>query len=153
MKKLKNILGILGVLVISLLLVGCGSEKNIEGDLTSLVDKLYEGIKEEDRPMLMTTTLDDETLESFAFVKGIDYKEAVVSEPPMSSIPHSVVLIRLNDAKDASKVVADIKANANPRKWFCVEAENVVVKSRGDLVILIMSNELAAPIEKNFDNL
>ena len=153
MKKFKNILGILGVLVISLLLVGCGSEKNIEGDLTSLVDKLYEGIKEEDRPMLMTTTLDDETLESFAFVKGIDYKEAVVSEPPMSSIPHSVVLIRLNDAKDASKVVADIKANANPRKWFCVEAENVVVKSRGDLVILIMSNELAAPIEKNFDNL
>jgi len=153
MKKFKNILGILGVLVISLLLVGCGSEKNIEGDLTSLVDKLYEGIKEEDRPMLMTTTLDDETLESFAFVKGIDYKEAVVSEPPMSSIPHSVVLIRLNDAKDASKVVADIKANANPRKWFCVEAENVIVKSRGDLVILIMSNELAAPIEKNFDNL
>jgi len=153
MKKLKNILGILGVLVISLLLVGCGSEKNIEGDLTSLIDKLYEGIKEDERPMLMTTTLDDETLESFAFVKGIDYKEAVVSEPPMSSIPHSVVLIRLNDAKDASKVVADIKANANPRKWFCVEAENVIVKSRGDLVILIMSNELAAPIEKNFDNL
>ena len=153
MKKFKNILGILGVLVISLLLVGCGSEKNIEGDLTSLIDKLYEGIKEDERPMLMTTTLDDETLESFAFVKGIDYKEAVVSEPPMSSIPHSVVLIRLNDAKDASKVVADIKANANPRKWFCVEAENVIVKSRGDLVILIMSNELAAPIEKNFDNL
>ena len=153
MKKFKNILGILGVLVISLLLVGCGSEKNIEGDLTSLVDKLYEGIEEDKRPMLMTTTLDDETFESFTFVKNVDYKEAVVSEPPMSSIPHSVVLIRLNDAKDASKVVADIKANANPRKWFCVEAENVIVKSRGDLVILIMSNELAAPIEKNFDNL
>lgn len=153
MKKLKNILGILGVLVISLLLVGCGNNENIEGDLTSLIDKLYEGIKEDERPMLMTTTLDDETFESFAFVKDVDYKEAVVSEPPMSSIPHSVVLIRLNDANDASKVVADIKANANPRKWFCVEAENVIVKSRGDLVILIMSNELAAPIEKNFDNL
>lgn len=154
MKKLKNILGILGVLVISLLLVGCGNnDENIEGDLTTLIDKLYEGIKEDERPMLMTTTLDDETFESFTFVKDVDYKEAVVSEPPMSSIPHSVVLIRLNDAKDASKVVADIKANANPRKWFCVEAENVIVKSRGDLVILIMSNELAAPIEKNFDNL
>ena len=154
MKKLKNILGILGVLVISLLLVGCGSEKNIEGDLTSLIDKLYEGIKEDERPMLVSSPIEtDEQLESFAFVKDVDYKEAVVSEPPMSSIPHSVVLIRLNDAKDASKVVADIKANANPRKWFCVEAENVIVKSRGDLVILIMSNELAAPIEKNFDNL
>ena len=153
MKKIRNILGILGVLVVSLLLVGCGNNENIEGDLTSLIDKLYEGIKEDERPMVMTTTLDDETFEAFTFVKDVDYKEAVVSEPPMSSIAHSVVLIRLNDAKDASKVVADIKANANPRKWFCVEAENVVVKSKGDLVILIMSNELAEPIEKNFDNL
>lgn len=153
MKKLRNILGIMGVLVVSLLLVGCGAEKNIEGDLTSLIDKLYEGIKEENRPMLMTTALDNETIESFAFVKDIKFKEAVVSEPPMSSIPYSVVLIRLEDAKDASKVVSDIKANANPRKWFCVEAENVIVKSRGDLVILIMANELAEPIEKNFDNL
>lgn len=153
MTKLKNILGILGVLVISLLLVGCGNNENVKGDLTTIADKLYEGIEEDKRPSLVTRTLEDEEVEYYVFVKDIDYKEVVVSEPMIGSIPHNVVLIRLKDAKDASKVVDDIKANANPNKWICSTAENVVVKSKGDLVILIMSNELAAPIEKNFDNL
>lgn len=153
MKKIRNILGIMGVLVVSLLLVGCGAEKNIEGDLTSLIDKLYEGIAEDKKPSLVTRALETEEFEYYAFVKDVKYKEAVVSEPMIGVIPHNVVLIRLEDAKDASKVVDDIKANANPNKWVCATAENVIVKSRGDLVILIMANELAEPIEKNFDNL
>ena len=69
------------------------------------------------------------------------------------SIAHSVVLIRLEDAKDATKAVEDIKKNADPRKWICVEAENVYVLSKGDLVVLIMSNELAPKIKENFENL
>ena len=154
MKKLRNILGIMGVMVISLLLVGCGSEKNVEGTLTEIMDKLYVDIADDQKPMmLMTTELTDENLEQFAFVKDIDYKEAVVSESGVGSIAHSVVLIRLEDANDSKEVVAEIKENADPRKWICVTAENVIVKSKGDLVMLIMSNELASPIEDNFDNL
>ena len=79
----------------------------------------------------------------------------------MSSQPHSVVLVRLNDAKDAADAVAQIKEKVNPRKWICVEASNVVVKSKGDLVILIMSDaegvpteqHLAPVLEANFNNL
>ena len=154
MKKIKNILGVLGVMVISLLLVGCGSDKNVEGTLNEIMDKLYTGVKDEEKPMmLMTTELTDENLEQFAFVKDIEYKEAVVSESGVGSIPHSVVLIRLKNAKDSKNVVAEIKENANPRKWICVTAENVSVKSKGDLVMLIMSNNLAAKVEENFNAL
>ena len=54
-----------------------------------------------------------------------------------------------------------IKESVDPRKWICVEASNVIVKSKGDLVILIMADtemtsagEAIAPkLEANFDNL
>ena len=154
MKKLRNILGVVGVLVVALMLVGCGKEENVPGKLMDIMDKLYTGVKDEDKPMMLTSIeLDDESFENFTFVKDVKYKEAVVSEPQVSSIAHSVVLIRLENASDASKVVAEIKKNANPNKWLCVTAENVIVKSKGDLVVLIMSNDLASKVEENFDNL
>jgi len=154
MKRLRNILGIMGVLVVSLLLVGCGAEKNISGNLMDIMDKLYTGVKDEEKPMMLTSIeLNEENFESCAFVKDIKYKEAVASESMVGSIPHSVVLIRLENASDSKKVVDEIKDNANPRKWICVNAENVIVKSKGDLVVLIMSNDLASKVEENFDNL
>ena len=39
------------------------------------------------------------------------------------------------------------------KKWICVEAENTYVLSKGDLVVLIMSNDLAPKIKENFENL
>lgn len=154
MKNMKKILGCLGVLVVSLLLIGCGKEENVTDDLTSIMEKLYTGVKEEEKPMMLTNIpLDEDNFESFAFVKDIEYTEGLASESGVGSIAHSVVLIRLKNASDSSKVVDAIKANANPRKWLCVGADNVIVKAKGDLVILIMANELASRIEDNFDNL
>jgi len=105
--------------------------------------------------------IDTEGVEYYLGTKDVSFKEALVSEPMIGSIPHSVVLVRLNDAKDADAAVTKIKENANPRKWICVEASNVVVKSKGDLVILIMSDteitpaeeHLAPKLEANFNNL
>ena len=95
-----------------------------------------------------------ETAEYFLGTADIEFKEALVSESGVGAIAHSVVLVRLNDAKDAEDAVSKIKENANPRKWICVEASNVIVKSKGDLVILIMSNEVLAPkLEANFEGL
>ena len=154
MKKLKNILGVVVVLVVALMLVGCGKEANVAGSLTEIMEKLYTGVKDEEKPMMLTNIeLNEENFEGFAFVKDVKYEGAIASESGVGSIPHSVVLIRLENSADASNLVKEIKANANPRKWICVEAENVIVKSKGDLVMLIMSNELASRIEENFDNL
>lgn len=150
---MKKILYFLGVMTLCFVLTGCGS-KNIEGELPDIMDKLYEGIGEENLPMGLTTTeLDETTFENFAFTNKIKYKSAVVSESMVGSIAHSVVLIRLEDASDADKAVKEIKDNADPRKWICVEAENTYVLSKGDLVVLIMSNENADKIKENFENL
>ena len=130
-------------------------EKNVEGTLEEIMAKVYAGISEENLPiMLENIPVDSENVEGFLGTTEVNYKEAMASESMVGSIAHSVVLVRMNDAKEADAVVETIKANVNPRKWICVEASNVAVKSKGDLVILIMSNETLAPtLEANFDNL
>ena len=136
-------------------------EKNVEGTLEEIMAKVYEGIPQENLPMLTDIPVDNESVEGFLGTTEVSYKEALAKEPMISSIPHSVVLVRLNDAKDAKAAVEKIKASVNPRKWICVEASNVVVKSKGDLVILIMADtemttaeEAIAPkLEANFDKL
>ncbi len=150
---MKKVFYLLCTLTICFMLTGCG-EKNIEGSLTEIMDKLYDGIKEEELPMMVDNIeLNDENFEYYAFVKDVKYKEAIASESMTGATAHSVVLIRLEDAKDAKDVVADIEKNADPRKWICVEAENKYVLSKGDLVVLIMTNDLAPKIKENFENL
>ncbi len=155
---MKKIVMIFCAIAICLTIAGCGNEsktehKNIEGTLPEIMEKLYEGISEDELPMMVENTeLTSENFEYYAFA-DVKYKEAIASESMTGSIAHSVVLIRLEDESDAENAVQAIKENADPRKWICVEAENVYVLSKGDLVVLIMSNELAPKIKENFENL
>lgn len=150
---MKKVFYLLCTLTICFMLTGC-SEKNIEGTLPEIMEKLYDGIKEDERPMMTENIeLTNENFEYYAFVKDVKYKDAIASESMTGSIAHSIVLIRLEDAKDAESVVKDIEENADPRKWICVEAENTYVLSKGDLVVLIMSNDIAPKIKENFENL
>lgn len=151
MKKIINF-GLLAIL--SLFLIGCGSkEKNIEGTLPEIMERLYQGISEEEMPMMVENLeLNEENFKAYAFTE-VKHKEAIASEAMTGATPHSVVLIRLENASDAEKTVEEIKNNADPRKWICVEAENTYVLAKGDLVVLIMSNELAPKIKENFENL
>jgi hypothetical protein len=153
---MKKLLCLFSILFLSLGVVGCGKKvetKNIEGSLEEIMVKLYAGIKEEEMPMMVENTpLTEENFQYYAFTNA-KYKEAIASESMTGSVAHSVVLIRLEDSKDAETVVKEIKEKADPRKWICVEAEKLYVLNKGDLVVLIMSNELADPIKANFENL
>ena len=155
------VVAVLAVAVCAVVFLKPETEANVEGTLEEIMAKVYAGIPEENLPMLGQMPVDAENVESYLGTTDISFKEALVSEPMIGSIPHSVVLVRLNDAKDADAVVAKIKENVNPRKWICVEASNVIVKSKGDLVILIMSDAEGTPVEQhlapvleaNFNNL
>lgn len=154
---MKKIIYLFCAMALVLTLVGCGDkkveEKNIEGTLPEIMEKLYKGISEEEMPMMIENIeLNSENFEYYAFA-DVKYKEAIASESMTGATPHSVVLIRLEDKNDAFQVVLDIKEKADPRKWICVQAENTFVLSKGDLVVLIMSNELAPRIKENFENL
>jgi len=155
MKKLKNI-GLLAILIgMALLLPACG-QKNVEGTLEELMTKVYADIPEEERPMmLMNTQVTEENVEYFLGTTEIEYEEALASESGVGSIAHSVVLVRTKDNADIEAIKTKIKESINPRKWICVgvEEEDVVVKNKGNLIILIMADSGREKIETAFDNL
>ena len=130
-------------------------EKNVEGTLEEIMTKIYAGISEDELPMMLgNIEVTSDNIENYVGTSDIDFKEAIASESAVGSIAHSVVLIRLNDASKANETVTKIEENANPGKWICVVADDVIVKNKGDLVILIMSNEELAPrLDANFEGL
>lgn len=137
---------------------GCGGKiGHIEGNLEDLMTKVYDGIKEEELPMMLQNVeLTEEDIEYYIGTKDIKWKEAIASESGIGSIAHSVVMIRMEEDvtdKDIEDAVEKIKENANPRKWLCVEAENVVVENNGDLIILIMSDSKTETLKTNFEEL
>ena len=135
-------------------LTGC-KEKQVEGTLEEIMTKVYADVPEEERPMMLTNTeLTKDNIENYLGTKDIEYKEALASESAVGSIAHSVVLVRMKDGADIESAKKKIKESVNPRKWVCVEAEKVVVKNKGNLIILIMSSsDYTKKIENSFDNL
>ena len=153
MKKILSALLVVGAL---LMFTGCSNSKtqNLTLTPTEIVAKMYEGFGEEELPMLGEKELIAEELEYNLGLTELDFVEGTVSEPMMGSIAHSVVVVRVKDGVDVAKTVEDIKAKVNPRKWICVEAETVLVESKGDIIVLVMSNnDTATRMMENFKKL
>lgn len=145
MKKLRIISLVMLVGIISLLAIGCGN-KNIEGSLEDIMTKVYSSIPDDERPMMLTNTkVDSENVEYYLGSKDIEFEEALASESAVGSIAHSVVLVRTKKNSDISAIKEKIKNSINPRKWVCVgvEKDDIVVKNKGDLIVLIMVEDKA----------
>ena len=159
--KLMNKLGLFALAFLSLiLLTGCGKKtENVEGTLEEIMTKVYanynDSLAEDERPMLSNMVVDKENVEGFLGTADIEFEEALASEPMMSSIAHSVVLVRVSEDADVETTMQKIKENVNPRKWLCVgvEEDQVIVKNKGNLIILIMVAENSDKIEAGFDSL
>ena len=151
---MKKVLTLLTLVLAVFTLTACGEkkEKNIKGSLADIMKEVYEGV---DMENLDRGKVTDEKMEYMLGSSDLDIKEAYYSEPLMSSIAHSVVLVRANEDADIEKIKKEIKDKVNPQKWVCVwvEEEHVHVESRGDLIILIMDNENDEKLLENFNNL
>ncbi|MEG1317252.1 MAG: hypothetical protein RSC86_07735, partial [Oscillospiraceae bacterium] len=100
------------------------------------------------------TTVSSDMFKSYLFIDYIDGAEAMASDALIGSIAHSVVVLKLPEGTDSAATAATISANADPRKWICVEAEKVAVRSSGRFVLLVMSDTVTADaITANFDYL
>lgn len=144
------------ITMICFLFVGCGkNQSNIQEPLSDVMKKLYENISEDEMPLLETVEVTKENQEYYLGNVSFNYQEALASEPVMSSIAHSVVLIRLKDTKNIESIKKEIKEKVDPNKWICVgvEDKNVIVVSKGNLILLVMDDEYATQICDNFLNL
>ena len=150
------------ILLVMIVIFGCSNNNDnknpnnnnneiLDLSLTELVDKLYEKISEEELPMALESfELTSEDIEYFIGTDKIDFTEAIASESQIGSIAHSVVLVRVSGDTNIEDAKTLIKDNVDPRKWICVEAEEVIVDNIGDVIILIMSEkDLANKIHAN----
>ncbi len=157
MKIFKKILLVIILLVVAVLVTGCGN-KNIEGSLEDIMAKVYADIPEDERPMMLTNTeVNEENIEYFLGTKDIEYEEALASESGVGSIAHSVVLVRTKKGANVEAIEEKIEESVNPRKWICVgvEKDDVIVESEGNLIILIMvqDEKTREKLEDSFEKL
>lgn len=92
--------------------------------------------------------------DNMEFVLGSDeikFVEGIVSEPMMISVPHTIALLKVDDAADIPSIKSVIRESVNPAKWVCVSVseEQIVVDSIGNVIILIMDRE-AETLHQNF---
>jgi len=138
-------------------LTGCGSD-NVEGTLEDLMTTVYQNVPEAQRPMgLANTDVTKDNIEYYLGTSDIEYEEALASESMAGSIAHSVVLVRTKENADIEAIKNEIKDKVDPRKWICVgvEDEDVIVKNKGNLIILILVEDETTreKLEEGFDNL
>ncbi|CCY71075.1 putative uncharacterized protein [Clostridium sp. CAG:921] len=143
------ILAALGVIF----LVNNNSNSSLDSlSLNKVMDKVYDGIDKNDLPELEKVEVNSDNVQYFLGTSDISFKEALACEPMISSIAHSVVLVRANDGENVEQLKEKIKSNVNPRKWICVEVaeENVRVESKGNLILLVMVDDYADKMVENF---
>lgn len=159
MKKISLLFVLLSTL---LLITGCNEKKeenkNIEGTLTEIIEKVYKDLPAENTPNgLSNIELNDENIENYIGTKDIEYKEAIARESMIGAIAHSVVLLRTEENADIESIKETILENVNPRKWVCVgvEKDDVIIKNKGDLlIVIIIEDEVGRDsISKGFDAL
>ena len=143
--------GILGIICVAMMfsMAACagsgGSVKNVEGTLSEIFVKIYANAGVE-APLTTETVVDDSNKASMLGSNDVIFKEGLASEAAIMTIPHSMVLIRVDSSVDIAKTKQLIKDNVDPRKWICVgvEADQVIVDSIGDLIFLVMSENAKA---------
>lgn len=153
---------------------GSQTAAGLPEDLNEIMDKLYDGIGEDERPMMADAAMlndvypdtqkegdkyrrvTEATAESDLGVTVDRFEEALVSES-MMAMPYEVAVVRAKSAEEATQLANDIKENVDPRKWVCVEADKVTVETIDDVVLLVMVgtdfHELGDKVIANFKDL
>ena len=155
---MKKVICAILALTLALSMAACGGSKtaettaattapaaNVEGTMEELLNKVIEQRPVEFMGGVIPIDLTDTSEEGLWAVKsytGLDdasqLTEAAAYEPMIGSLAFSMVMVRTADGEDAKAVAESMKSGVDPRKWICVEADDLLVAGCGDVVMLIM---------------
>ncbi len=117
----------------------------LDTQLSEILDKIYEIKKPEFAFDSMAVDFDDEyAVSSYTGLTMDDVEKldaAIVSEPMMNSQAYSLVLVRVKDKADAADIAQKMADGINQRKWVCVEADDLTVVSKDDIIMLFMADK------------
>ncbi len=160
---------LMAILIVSVLSVtGCkanaggqgqdNDSTNLDASLEELIKEIYEkadidsDFKEYVDSGTMFVEVNEENAEYHLGKSGIEYEEALASEPMIQPGAYSLVLVRTKEGADVEAIKNDIKENVNPMKWICVGVaeENIIVDNIGDIIFLVMSDNNAKGLHEAF---
>ena len=117
----------------------------LEGTMEELVTQVVEKNPVEFMGDFMPTDLTDTSedgimaIQSFTGLQDTTRIQDIAAyEPMMGSIAFSLVMVRVNEGEDVAAVAGEMKSGIDQRKWICVEADDLMLASFGDVVMLIM---------------
>ena len=166
---MKKIFAMLLAVVMMFSLVACGGKTaepttapadtavKVEGTMEELLNKVVEINPVEfmggTMPIDLTDTSED-GLWNIKYNTGLDSAEgltdAAVFGPMMGSMAFSMVMVRTAEGTDVKTIAEGMKTGIDPRKWICVEADDVQVVSFGDVVMLIMVDSTSGLTSQSF---
>ena len=168
---MKKVLCVLLTLTMALSLAACGGKPagettaqtettapaSFEGTMEELVNGIIDQRPVEFTGGSMVIDLTDTSEDGQWMVKSFTGLEdasaltdAAVYEPMMSSVAFSLVTVRVAPDGDAKAVAESMKSGIDPRKWICVEADDLLVASYGDVVMLIMVSSTSGMTAQSF---
>ena len=121
-----------------------GEEMPEVSPLAQIVEDIY-AIKAPvfDAPVMPVDITDADALK---YHTGLDsaekIKEAIISESMMGAIPYSLVIVQVKDMADTQAVAEEMKTGINTAKWVCVDADDLKVSGKDDIVVLIMISSM-----------
>lgn len=146
---MKKFIAFVLVAVMALSMVACGGKgadkAPLEGTMEENVMKVMEIAPVEfmagTMPVDLTDTSEDGkwALSYFTGLQSADnVTDVCVYEPMMGSQAFSLVMVRTAEGADPVAVAQEMKDNIDPRKWICVGADEMMVVTYSDVVMLVM---------------
>lgn len=114
------------------------------------MNKILSGVEV---PRYELVPITSENFSHFMFTDYVEGAKGFSADALISSTAHSVCLVSLPSSVNAQNFASQVKQNADPRKWICVEAEKVEAVAKGNMVLLVMSDAVTTDkIVNNFKN-
>ena len=113
-----------------------GHPKRLSGTMTELVEGIYRNCTQQPEFALGDPTPID-TSDAFALQSYLGLtdaslvQEAVFSEPMINAQAYSLCALRVAEGKNPKDVAQSVLDGVDPRKWICVEADQVRVGGMG----------------------
>ena len=167
---MKKFVAMMMALAMMFTLVACGGKNaqpspapttapvaTVEGTMEELLNKVVEIQPVEFMGGTMPIDLTDTSEDGLWFLSsntGLanadDITEAAFFGPMMGSIAYTMAMVRVKEGADVKTVAETMKTGIDPRKWICVEADDLQVVSYGDVVMLIMVDSTSGMTSQSF---
>lgn len=133
-------------------------EVNSGEDLVALIDEIYEG-QTNLFSTLETSEINVTDADMVAFNTGLtngdNLEYLAISQPLMSSQAYELVIAKVKQGVDANAVAKEMSENIDMNKWICVSANKLYATSSGDIVFLVMAEDvdMASSVYEKFKSL